>query len=83
MIIDGPTDDEIRARLGLHPLGRPETMEERIARSFVTSMPELEDVDPHGLLDTVDDVPHCPPDCDGCACHLSPPCSHCMSHIPY
>ena len=49
MSINGPTSAEVRARLGLQPVNRPETMEERIERSFVTSMPEAED-DPQSLL---------------------------------
>ncbi len=24
----------------------------------------------------------CPPDCQGCSCHLAPPCGHCTEHIP-
>ena len=50
MSINGPTSAEILARLGLQPVNRPETMEERIERSFVTSMPEAEDNDPQSLL---------------------------------
>ncbi len=50
MSINGPTSAEVRARLGLQPVNRPETMEERIERNFVTSMPEAEDNDPQSLL---------------------------------
>ena len=50
MSINGPTSAEVRARLGLQPVNQPETMEERIERSFVTSMPEAEDNDPQSLL---------------------------------
>jgi hypothetical protein len=38
--IAGMTDDEVRARLGLGPLGRPMTMEERIEAHAVRAMPE-------------------------------------------
>ena len=51
--LDGPTDAEVRARLGLQPVGRPETMEERIERNMVNAMPELEEVDPQSLLGSV------------------------------
>lgn len=57
-------DDEVRARLGLEPLGRPMTMEERITMLNLRAMPE-----PHDeaeLVDTVasqlnpdDDAPQC------------------------
>jgi hypothetical protein len=50
--INGPTSAEVRARLGLQPVNRPETMEERIERNFVTSMPEAEENDPASLLGT-------------------------------
>ena len=33
-------DDEIRARLGMKPVDRPETMEERIEANMVRAMPE-------------------------------------------
>lgn len=22
----------------------------------------------------------CPPDCEGCYCHIAPPCGHCVEH---
>lgn len=50
MSINGPTSAEVRARLGLQPINRPETMEERIERNFVTSMPEAEENDAQSLL---------------------------------
>lgn len=50
MSINGPTSAEVRARLGLQPVNRPETMEERIERNFVTSMPEAVNVNPHDLV---------------------------------
>ena len=50
MSINGPTSAEVLARLGLQPINRPETMEERIERNFVTSMPEAEENDPQSLL---------------------------------
>ena len=50
MSINGPTSAEVRARLGLQLINRPETMEERIERNFVTSMPEAEENDPQSLL---------------------------------
>ncbi|AXH47767.1 hypothetical protein SEA_KWKSAND96_69 [Mycobacterium phage Kwksand96] len=37
------TDDELRARLGLTPVDRPQTMEERIEAHVVRAMPEPED----------------------------------------
>jgi len=40
------TDDELRARLGLGPLGRPMTMEERIEAHTVRAMPEPEEFEP-------------------------------------
>ena len=56
MSINGPTSAEVRARLGLPPIGRPETMEERIERNAVAAMPELEENDPQSLLGA-DDYP--------------------------
>ena len=38
-------DDEIRHRLGMKPVDRPETMEERIEANMVRAMPELESFD--------------------------------------
>ncbi|UXE04439.1 hypothetical protein SEA_FUNSIZED_68 [Mycobacterium phage Funsized] len=38
--MDDMHDDEVRARLGLAPLGRPMTMEERITMLNLQSMPE-------------------------------------------
>ncbi len=26
-------------------------------------------------------VENCPPNCGGCACHISPLCSHCENHL--
>ena len=52
MTINGPTRAEVRARLGLQPVNRPETMEERIERNAVAAMPELEENDPQSLLGT-------------------------------
>jgi hypothetical protein len=48
--LDGPTDAEIYARLGITP-GRPLTMEERIEYHTVRAMPELETFDPTTLED--------------------------------
>lgn len=44
-------DDEIRARLGLAPLGRPMTMEERIEAHTVRAMPEPVTVDPFDMIE--------------------------------
>ncbi|AXQ64022.1 hypothetical protein SEA_KLIMBON_68 [Mycobacterium phage KlimbOn] len=41
--LNGMTDDELRARLGLTPVDRPQTMEERIEAHVVRAMPEPED----------------------------------------
>lgn len=38
--IGGMTEDEVRARLGLPPVDRPMTMEERIEAHAVRAMPE-------------------------------------------
>jgi hypothetical protein len=38
--IGGMTEAEVRARLGLPPVGRAPTMEERIEAHYVRSMPE-------------------------------------------
>lgn len=49
--LDDMHDDEIRARLGLAPLGRPMTMEERIEAYAVRSMPEPFDADVEAEMD--------------------------------
>jgi hypothetical protein len=38
-------DDEVRARLGLAPVNRPATMEERIEANMVRAMPEPHESD--------------------------------------
>ncbi|AYP70054.1 hypothetical protein I5G62_gp68 [Mycobacterium phage CRB2] len=40
-------DDEVRARLGLAPVDRPATIEERIEANMVRAMPEPYDVEDH------------------------------------
>lgn len=49
-------DDEIRARLGLAPLGRPMTVEERIEANLVRAVPEPFDADTEIELETLDMV---------------------------
>jgi hypothetical protein len=49
MALDDMTDDEVRARLGLAPLGRPMTIEERIEAHTVRAMPEPVEVDPFDI----------------------------------
>lgn len=46
-------DDEVRARLGLKPVDREMTMEERIEANAVRAMPEPEEVNPQSLLGSV------------------------------
>ncbi len=43
--LDDMHDDEIRAKLGLAPLGRPMTMEERIVVLNLREMPEPHDAE--------------------------------------
>ena len=47
--LDEMHDDEVRAKLGLAPLGRPMTMEERITMLNLQAMPE-----PHDEAEVVD-----------------------------
>lgn len=47
-------DDEVRARLGLAPLGRPMTMEERITMLNLRAMPEPHDPDTEADLELTD-----------------------------
>lgn len=47
-------DDEIRARLGLAPLGRPMTMEERIEANALRAFPEPFDPQTEGDLEVLD-----------------------------
>lgn len=47
-------DDEVRARLGLAPLGRPMTMEERIEAHALRAMPEPFDPDLDAAAELVD-----------------------------
>lgn len=54
MAIEEMHDDELRARLGLAPLGRPMTMEERIEAHAIRAMPEPFDPEEEAL-DALDD----------------------------
>jgi hypothetical protein len=47
-------DDEVRARLGLAPLGRPMTMEERIEFNALRAFPEPFDPETEGDLELID-----------------------------
>ena len=51
--IDDMHDDEVRARLGMKPVGREQTLEERIEANAVRAMPEPEDCDPTSLTGSV------------------------------
>ena len=62
--MDEMHDDEVRAKLGLAPLGRPMTVEERITMLNLREMPEPHDeaemVDVVAVeLNPVDDAPQC------------------------
>lgn len=47
-------DDEVRARLGLAPLGRPMTVEERIEANMLRAVPEPFDPETEAELETLD-----------------------------
>lgn len=47
-------DDEVRARLGLAPLGRAMTMEERIEFNMLRAVPEPYDPEADAALELVD-----------------------------
>jgi hypothetical protein len=52
--MDDMHDDEVRARLGLAPWGRPMTMEERIAMLNLRAMPEPFDPETDAAMDMLD-----------------------------
>ncbi|QGH75316.1 hypothetical protein I5G61_gp68 [Mycobacterium phage Quesadilla] len=54
MAIEEMHDDEVRARLGLAPLGRPMTMEERIEANALRAFPEPFDPGTEGDLELLD-----------------------------
>ena len=72
-------DDEVRARLGLEPLGRAMTMEERISALNLRAMPEPFDIEETVSLAVADalappavhlcrgDTPIPPTQCQACA----------------
>ncbi|QPX62181.1 hypothetical protein PBI_INDLOVU_66 [Mycobacterium phage Indlovu] len=66
--LDDMCDDEVRARLGLAPLGRPMTMEERIEAHMVCAMPEPYDPETEGTLELMDMTDGAPP-------HMQPRCT--------